>query len=68
MALSNDQIEYLNFLGRTASIDSLVDLKKGNIKGIKDFDTKKIDPALIAEHAEMKEILKRWINKRQRQQ
>ncbi|MDP2302072.1 MAG: hypothetical protein Q8N03_06585 [Ignavibacteria bacterium] len=66
MALSADQIDYLEKLCLSLSLDSLVQLKKGNIKGIKDFDTKMIDPDLIAEHKEMKEIIKKYINLKNR--
>ena len=62
MALSVQQIEYLEKLCTELSIKSLVELKKGNIKGIKDFNTKLIEPDLIAEHLEMKEIIKKCIN------
>jgi hypothetical protein len=68
MALSEEQKHYLNHLCDTLSINALVELKKGNIEGIKDFNTKLIDPNLIAEHEEMKEILKECINRRNRNQ
>jgi len=64
MPLSQEQKEYLTILCNELSIDSLLQLKKGNIKGIKDFNTKLIDPALIEEHEEMKEILKECIRRR----
>ena len=67
MALSNEQRDYLESLGQVLSIESLVELKKGNIAGIKDFNTKLIDPDLINENKEMKEILKRFINKKRNQ-
>lgn len=62
MALSENQKIYLENLCSSLSLDSLVQLKKGNIKVIKDFDTKMIDFDLIAEHKEMKEIIKKCIN------
>ena len=64
MTLSNEQREYLEFLGQVLSVESLVEFKKGNIVGIKNFNTKLIDPDLINENKEMKEILKRIINKK----
>ncbi len=66
MSLTTDQRKYLTDLCKTLSTDSLLKLKKGNIAGIKDFDTKKIDPDLIEEHKEMKEIIKKEINIRNR--
>lgn len=67
IALSLQQKEYLENLCATLSLESLVELKKGNIKGIKDFNTKLIDPDLIAEHKEMKEIIKKYINIKNRE-
>lgn len=64
MPLTEEQKDYLRKLCKTLSLDALVKLKKGNIEGIKDFDTKKIDPYLIKEHEEMKEIIKEEINLR----
>lgn len=64
MPLSQEQRDYLTKLCNELSIDSLLQLKKGNIKGIKDFDTKLIDPLLIIEHEEMKEILKECSRRR----
>ena len=62
MCLSEEQKKYLESLCSKASLDELIKLKKGNIEGIKDFKTKLIDPELIIEHEDMKEILKKWIN------
>lgn len=67
MSLSQEQKDYLIKLCNELSIDALLKLKKGNIKGIKDFNTKLIDPLLIAEHEEMKEILKECIRRRNMQ-
>ena len=67
MGLSKKQVKYLNTLCEKLSINALVSLKKGNIEGIKDFNTKLIDPDLIEEHKEMKEIIKKWINKKNRE-
>lgn len=64
MSLSKEQKEYLEGLCRKLSDDALLKLKKGNIEGIKDFNTKLIDPDLIEEHKEMKEIIKREFNRR----
>ena len=64
MTLSREQKENLKQLCRDLSLNSLVELKKGNIEGIKDFNTKLIDPDLIREHKEMKEIIKKEIMKR----
>lgn len=68
MALSENQKIYLENLCSSLSLASLVQLKKGNIKGIKDFDTKMIDSDLISEHKEMKEIIKKYINLKNRKQ
>jgi hypothetical protein len=62
MALSTQQKEYVNNPCESLSLEALVELKKGNIKGIKDFNTKLIDRDLISEHIEMKEIIKKYIN------
>lgn len=67
MALSEEQKIYLDYLCKDLSLDALVKLKKGNIRGIKDFNTKIIDPDLIKENMEMKEILKKCINIRNRE-
>jgi len=64
MSLSKNQKDYLSNLCEIHSIDDLLKLKKGNIEGIRDFNTKLIDPDLIAEHKEMKEIIKKAINKK----
>jgi len=66
MPLSKEQKEHLNQLCKDLSLNNLVELKKGNIEGIKDFNTKLIDPDLIVEHNEMKEIIKKEIMKRNR--
>ncbi|MFA6599184.1 MAG: hypothetical protein WCS69_15785 [Ignavibacteriaceae bacterium] len=62
MALTQEQKTYLDNLCLSLSIDSLLQLKKGNINGIDDFNTKLIDSDLISEHKEMKEIIKKHIN------
>ena len=64
MSLSKQQLERLKDLCEKLSLDALLKLKKGNIEGIKDFNNKEIDPDLIAEHKEMKEIIKKAINKK----
>lgn len=49
---------------KTLSDDALSKLKNGNIRGIKDFETKAIDEGLNEEHDIMKELIKKEINRR----
>lgn len=64
MSLTEGQKKYLIVLCKTLSIESLLKLKKGNIEGIKDFNTYLIDPNLIREHKEMLNIINNEIRKR----
>ncbi|MDH3292049.1 MAG: hypothetical protein OEQ75_13655 [Gemmatimonadota bacterium] len=62
--LSKDQLAELERLVRELSDDALSKLKSGNIEGVRDRLSREIDPDLIAEHDEMKEIIKAEFRRR----
>lgn len=67
MSLYEKQLKELKRICSKLSLENLVNLKIGNIKGIKNIRTKELDIELIRQHKEMKEIIKKEINKRNRE-